>query len=142
AAEVAAWYGLDDGEAEAILRELETLGTLVHVPGEGSAEAVADSSAHLITSSPHHLITDRWASPEHLEGAYIATLARRRREARPASLAQYQQFLLALQHRAPVEAIRSGAPLVGQEGVQTVLAQLQGLPLPATVWEGEVLARR
>jgi ATP-dependent helicase Lhr and Lhr-like helicase len=139
--EVAAWYGMGADETEAILRELETLGTLVSIHDAEAAEG-EDSASSSLTCSPSHPFTPapprspaRWASPEHLEGAYIATLARRRREARPASLAQYQRFLLAWQHR-------TGSPLAGEEGVAAVLAQLQGLPLPATVWEGELLARR
>src|SRR5204863_501456 len=126
AAEIASWYGLSIQEVEAILHELEALGTLVSVP---------DSPGDRPSSLVPHPASLLWASPEHLEGAYIATLARRRREARPASLAQYQRCLLMWQHR-------SGNPLAGEEGVREVLAQLQGLPLPATVWEGEVLARR
>jgi hypothetical protein len=130
ASEVAAWYGLTEQEAEEILRELELLGALVCIPAEATDSAVTSSPPHLLTSS-----SARWGSPEHLEGAYVATLARRRREARPATVAQYQQFLAGWQRR-------SGAPLAGEEGVREVLAQLQGLPLPAPVWEGEVLARR
>jgi ATP-dependent Lhr-like helicase len=151
--EVAAWYGLTMEETEAVLRDLEALGAVISVPGSAEESTASPIPHSPLTTDPSPLL---WASPEHLEGAYAATLARWRREAKPASMAEYQRFLLHWQRRAgggqrsavgsrpddsdhPV--IRSSST-EGPDAVERALAQLQGLPLPATVWEGEVLARR
>src|SRR5207244_3213140 len=90
------WYGLTEEEAEEILRDLETIGALISIPGDSSPTP-----------------DTRWGSPEHLEGAYAATLARRRREAKPATVAQYQQFLLTWQRRAGRQQTKGGG---GQTG--------------------------
>ena len=77
-----------------------------------------------------------WGYRENLERVRRTTLARKRREIQPCTTAQFAQFLLNWQHRLP------GKHFQGTEGVVAVLEQLQGLALPAEIWDSEIFGRR
>ena len=59
-----------------------------------------------------------------------------RRQIQPVPVEQYIQFLFRWQHLLP------GRQETGPDGLQTCLAQLQGLSLPVEIWEREILGRR
>ncbi len=114
--EVRARYGIDGGAA---LRELERAGELVQGelrPGGSTRE---------------------WCDPEVLRRLRRASLAVLRKEIEPAEQRELARFLPAWQgvDRHPA----SGA---GIDRLREVLVPLQGLPLPAEVWERDVLPRR
>jgi len=116
AADVHARYGID---ASAALRELERAGTLVRGelrPGGSERE---------------------WCDPEVLRRLRRASLAVLRREIEPAEARELARFAPAWQgvDRFPA----SGA---GIDRLREVLVTLQGLALPADVWERDVLPRR
>ena len=116
AADVSARYGID---ASAALRELERDGTLVRGelrPGGSERE---------------------WCDPEVLRRLRRASLAALRREIEPAEARELARFAPAWQgvDRFPA----SGA---GIDRLREVLVTLQGLALPADVWERDVLPRR
>ena len=64
------------------------------------------------------------------------TLDRLRREIEPVSKADYQRFLMRWQHVGPAHR------LAGADGLAQVLAELDGVELPAAAWEGAVLPAR
>jgi ATP-dependent helicase Lhr and Lhr-like helicase len=115
-ADVRSRYGLD---ASAALRELERSGDLVR--GELRPGGVERE----------------WCNPEVLRRLRRASLAVLRKEIEPAEARELARFLPAWQgvDRHPA----SGA---GIDRLREVLVPLQGLALPADVWESEVLPRR
>jgi ATP-dependent Lhr-like helicase len=114
--EVRVRYGID---ASAALRELDRAGDLVQGelrPGGSTRE---------------------WCDPEVLRRLRRASLAVLRKEIEPAEQRELARFLPAWQgvDRHP----RSGA---GIDRLREVLVPLQGLALPADVWERDILPRR
>jgi ATP-dependent helicase Lhr and Lhr-like helicase len=115
-AEIRARYGID---VSAALRELERDGTLVQGelrPGGSERE---------------------WCDPEVLRRLRRASLAVLRREIEPAEQRELARFLPGWQgvDRHP----SSGA---GVDRLREILVPLQGLALPAEVWERDILPRR
>ncbi len=115
-ADVRARYGID---ASSVLRELERDGVVVRGelrPGGSDRE---------------------WCEPDVLRRLRRASLAVLRKEIEPAEQRELARFLPAWQgiDRHPP----SGA---GVDRLREVLVPLQGLPLPADVWERDVLPRR
>src|SRR6185503_19138706 len=64
------------------------------------------------------------------------TLNRLRAEIAPVSPAEFMRFLFAWQH------VGDRNQLIGIDGMRAVIAQLDGLELPARAWERDVLAAR
>jgi ATP-dependent helicase Lhr and Lhr-like helicase len=71
-----------------------------------------------------------WCDPEVLRRIRRATLAVLRREVEPAEQAAFGRFLPAWHG------------IGRRQGLREALVPLQGLPLPATLWESDVLPRR
>jgi ATP-dependent Lhr-like helicase len=78
---------------------------------------------------------DEWCERRLLARIHRYTLKRLRSEIEPASLADYQRFLL---HWQGLGAERRE----GREALAAVLGELQGLALPAAIWERQVLPAR
>ena len=68
----------------------------------------------------------------------MAYLSRRQKRAsvKAASVQDFMRFLLRWQHRTPETTLR------GRAGLIKAIEQLQGLDLPATAWEHQILAER
>jgi ATP-dependent Lhr-like helicase len=118
-AEVRARYGIDTSAA---LRELERAGVLVRGelrPGGSERE---------------------WCDPEVLRRLRRASLAVLRKEIEPAEQRELARFLPAWQgvDRHPI----GSHPPAGIDRLREVLVPLQGLALPADVWERDILPRR
>ena len=114
--EVRQRYGID---ASAVLRELERAGTLVRGelrPGGSERE---------------------WCDSEVLRRLRRASLAVLRKEIEPAEQRQLARFLPAWQG-----VDRHPAGGAGIDRLREALVSLQGLALPAEVWERDVLPRR
>jgi len=77
-----------------------------------------------------------WSDRRLLARIHRYTLTRLRAEIAPVSAAEFMRFLFAWQHVEP------GAHLIGAEGLRAVLAQLDGVELPARAWERDVLPAR
>ena len=77
-----------------------------------------------------------WCERRILARIHRLTLGRLRQEIEPASTTDFIRFLLHWQHLEP------GTQLHGREGLLRVLEQLQGLELPATAWERDILPKR
>ena len=77
-----------------------------------------------------------WCDRRLLARIHRYTLNRLRAEISPVSPAEYMRFLFAWQH------VDQGSRLSGIEGLRAVIAQLDGLELPAAAWERHVLPAR
>lgn len=78
----------------------------------------------------------QWCSIDVLEQLRRMSLHFARREFEPCTPEEYARFLLRWQHVEP------GSRLEGPEGLETALQLLDGLCLPAEVWERDVLPSR
>src|SRR5581483_8172383 len=79
---------------------------------------------------------EEWCERRLLARIHRSTLGRLRQEIDPVSVADFMRFLLRWQHAAP------GTRLHGRDGLAAVVAQLEGLELPAPAWERSVLPLR
>ncbi len=77
-----------------------------------------------------------WCDRRLLARIHRYTLNRLRAEIAPVSPAEFMRFLFTWQHVEP------SSRLAGPEGLRAVLAQLDGLELPARAWERDVLTAR
>ncbi len=77
-----------------------------------------------------------WCDRRLLARIHRYTLNRLRAEISPVSAADFMRFLFAWQHVAPASR------LTGVDGLRAVLAQLDGVELPARAWEAHVLPAR
>ena len=77
-----------------------------------------------------------WCDRRLLARIHRYTLNRLRAEIAPVTPAEFMRFLMTWQHVEPASR------LSGAEGLRAVLAQLDGIELPARAWERDVLAAR
>jgi ATP-dependent Lhr-like helicase len=77
-----------------------------------------------------------WCDRRLLARIHRYTLNRLRAEIAPVSAAEFMRFLFTWQH------VSTASRLTGIEGLRAVLAQLDGLELPARAWERDVLPTR
>jgi ATP-dependent Lhr-like helicase len=77
-----------------------------------------------------------WCDRRLLARIHRYTLNRLRAEIAPVSPAEFMRFLFGWQH------MEASSRLSGVEGVRAILAQLDGLELPARAWERDVLPAR
>ena len=118
AAALAASLGVADADADAALLDLESQGLVlrgVFTPGAKALE---------------------WCDRVLLARIHRYTLNRLRAEISPVTPAEFMRFLFAWQHVDPSNA------LAGPDGLRAVIAQLDGVELPARAWERDVLPAR
>jgi len=77
-----------------------------------------------------------WCERRLLARIHRYTLNRLRAEIAPVSPADFMRFLFAWQH------VGDGHQLTGIDGLRAIIAQLDGLELPARTWERDVLPAR
>ena len=80
--------------------------------------------------------TFEWCERRLLARIHRYTLNRLRAEIAPVSPAEFMRFLFAWQH------VGDGHQLTGVDGLRAIVAQLDGLELPARTWERDVLPAR
>jgi ATP-dependent Lhr-like helicase len=114
-------FGLVVNDVLPALYALEQQGTAMR--GRFTPEAAAVDTA------------EEWCERRLLARIHRYTLKRLRNEIEPATLADFQRFLLHWQGLG-------GERRQGREALSAVLAELQGLALPAALWEREVLPVR
>ncbi len=117
-ADVTARYPISPAEATDLLERWADEGTAVRL---GDPDDPADG---------------RWAERENLAEMRRVTVAVRRRESLAVAPEVFADFLLRWQHVHP--SARGEGPAF----LESVLEQLQGLVMPARLWEVEVLPRR
>jgi ATP-dependent Lhr-like helicase len=111
-------YPFEPGWTERKLEEWVQSGRVVTVPTDDEGEPL------------------QWSAPANLEQVQRGSLAMLRREVVTCSPPQFADFVLRWQHVHP--ATRRG----NAEGLAEVLGRLEGLPLPAELWERFVLPSR
>ncbi|HEX7832484.1 MAG TPA: helicase-related protein, partial [Thermoanaerobaculia bacterium] len=115
AAELAQSLRIDESDAEFALLKLEGEGVILR--GAFSAQR-------------------QWCERRLLARIHRYTLNRLRAEIEPVGAADFMRFLFAWQHVAP------SSRLMGVDGLQNVLAQLDGFEVAASAWERAVLPAR
>jgi ATP-dependent Lhr-like helicase len=115
ASELASQLGVHENEVEMALLQLESEGVILR--GAFSAPK-------------------QWCERRLLARIHRYTLNRLRAEIEPAGAADFMRFLFAWQHVAP------SSRLMGVDGLQVVLAQLDGFEIAASAWERAVLPAR
>ncbi len=118
AEEIAAGLALAPGEVRQALAALEAEGVVFQ--------------GRFVEGEPE----PRWCERTVLERIHRLTLKRLRQEIEPVDAATFTEFLLRWQRVAP------DARLYGLDGLQTVIAQLQGLELPGAAIERDLLPLR
>jgi ATP-dependent Lhr-like helicase len=116
--DVLARYPFEEGWARRKLEEWSENGRLVVLPPREEAEPL------------------RWSAPENLEQVQRGTLAMLRREVMTCAPPQFVDFVLRWQGVHPDSRRGEAAGLI------EALERLQGLPLPAELWEQTVLPAR
>ena len=106
-------------------------------PPSSAVTAISDASSATgsLSSDPPGPDTE-WCERRILARIHRLTLGRLRREIEPAGTTEFIRYLLHWQH------LEDGTQLHGREGLLKVLQQLQGLELPATAWERDILPKR
>jgi ATP-dependent Lhr-like helicase len=79
---------------------------------------------------------EEWCERGLLSRIHRLTIGALRREIEPVSQADFMRFLFRWQH------VADGTRLHGRDGVRRIVAQLEGLELPAPAWERDVLPAR
>ena len=115
ARELASSLQIDEREADAALLKLESEGVVLR---------------------GHFSAPDQWCDRRLLARIHRYTLNRLRAEIEPVGAADFMRFLFAWQHVAPAEK------LTGIDGLQAVIAQLDGFEVAATAWERSILPAR
>jgi ATP-dependent Lhr-like helicase len=111
-------YDIDEDECREILSSLSNKEPIQH--GKFSDNA----------------IQDEWCYRPNLDRIHRASIALLRREIKPATMADFTNFLLQWQHRI------SSAQEIGDSAAIEIIEQLQALPLSAELWEPEILRQR
>jgi ATP-dependent Lhr-like helicase len=138
AATLASSLAIAEAEADRALLVLEGEGTVLRgsftpvrrkadttMPGQGKGFAMSEPAGRV-----------EWCDRRLLARIHQHTLSRLRAEIAPVSAAEFMRFLFAWQHVEP------GSQLIGPEGLRAVVAQLDGVELPARAWERDVLPAR
>jgi ATP-dependent helicase Lhr and Lhr-like helicase len=140
--DVLARYPFEPGWAEQMLHEWARTGKLVTVSGGAHRDVYVSRDPHA-SPSPSPSSSEsaergemQWSIPANLEQVQRGTLALLRREVLTCPPQQFADFLLRWQHAHP--ETRCGA----SDGLADVLTRLEGLALPADLWEQVVLPTR
>jgi ATP-dependent Lhr-like helicase len=117
------------------LRALDVLPALAALEQQGTAMRGTFTSSPAAAGEPGAAFAEEWCERRLLARIHRYTLKRLRSEIEPATLADYQRFLLHWQGLGDERR-------EGREALGAVLGELQGLALPAALWEREVLPAR
>ena len=120
--------GVSRAAVDAALLALESEGAILRGSFTGDrGSGIGDRE------SSHDL---EWCDRRLLARIHRYTLNRLRAEISPVSPAEFMRFLFRWQH------VETASRLNGVEGLRAVIAQLDGLDLPARAWERDVLPAR
>lgn len=111
-------YALPADQIRLMLDDLIQAQQIVHIPPDENTQF------------------SRWVMSETLERLRRVTLKKQRKQVQLYDSAQFMQFLLHWQHVTPKSQLNE------EDGVFTVIEQLQGRALPFSIWENLVLAQR
>jgi ATP-dependent Lhr-like helicase len=128
-------FGLEANDVLPALYALEQQGTAMRGNFTGAGVTVSVGSADEIRNRNTGTLPEEWCERRLLARIHRYTLKRLRNEIEPATIADYQRFLFHWQGLG-------GERRQGREALSAVLGELQGLALPAALWEREVLPAR
>jgi ATP-dependent Lhr-like helicase len=131
-------FGLTAADVLPALAALEQQGTAMrgNFTGAGVTVSVQPNEVpELRLNRNRNTGTSEWCERRLLARIHRYTLKRLRNEIEPATLSDFQRFLFHWQGLG-------GERRQGREALSAVLGELQGLALPAAVWEREVLPAR
>jgi len=130
---LAAFLGLPETKVESALLRLESEGIVLR----GNFTSRSTHASPLTTDEETNPRRPQdWCERRLLARIHRLTIGRLRKEIEAVSAADFVRFLLRWQHVQP------GTQLHKRDGVAQVIAQLQGLELPAPAWERDVLPAR
>jgi ATP-dependent Lhr-like helicase len=136
-AALATFLGLPEPRVEAALVRLESAGIVLRGKftvdsQESRVEKESDSRLSTLDSQ----LPPEWCERRLLARIHRLTISRLRKEIEAVSTADFMRFLFRWQHVHP------GTQLHKRDGIAQVIAQLQGVELPAPAWERDVLPAR
>ncbi|PLS25934.1 DEAD/DEAH box helicase [Bifidobacterium imperatoris] len=126
--------GISANDAVHELDRLASLGELLKghfVDNDSAADSVSDAQNN--TRNP-----EQWLHKDVFRRIRQRSLAKARKAIKPVELAAYQMFLLDRQGVGPV----GGERYEGVDGLMRVIEQLEGLALPAALWESSIFPAR
>lgn len=145
--EAALSFGVGASVAESVLRQIADQGKLLsgHFGIGQSVKSATQSSRDAGPLAQHE-----WVSDEVFRCLRIRSLQAAREATQPVPRQAYTRLLLERQglvtDASQCAEVKGWNPargaLAGQEGVLQVIEQLAGLPLPASVWEQQILPAR
>lgn len=132
--ELAAWLGWPPSQTAAILEALEGEGTVMRgrYRPQMTTSAIEQNTESTTESNPPL----DWCHRRLLARIHRLTLAGLRKQIAPVSVPAFQRFLF------HYHGLNTAEPRTGVNGLFEVLAQLQGLDLPAVTWERDILPPR
>lgn len=117
-ADIAQRFGIATTECESILHSLQKSDNVIY------GILTRDSTV------------EQWCYRPNFERIHRASINILRKEIKPASIADYTQFLLYWQHRHPYTQQH------GEEGIRIVMDSMQAYALPSELWEAEIFRTR
>ncbi len=138
-AALASFLGIPEHAVETALLRLESEGVVLRgrFTALDSRQSMIDSGgANPELSTINSRLPLEWCDRRLLARIHRLTIGRLRQEIEAVPPADFIRFLLRWQHVHP------GTQLHGRDGVLQVIAQLQGLELPAPAWERDILPAR
>jgi len=133
AAALGATLGIPDADVDVALLSLESEGVVLRGTFTPVSRRAGPDSRRPGPFGPGDL---EWCDRRLLARIHRYTLTRLRAEISPVSPADFMRFLFAWQH------VSQPAALTGPDGLRAILAQLDGVELPARAWERDVLPAR
>jgi ATP-dependent Lhr-like helicase len=133
-ATLAALLGLAETKVEAAVLRLESEGIVLR--GSFMPSRRPHPSPLPRGEGEDHRRPQDWCERRLLTRIHRLTIGRLRKEIEAVSAADFIRFLLRWQHVQP------GTQLHKRDGVAQIIAQLQGIELPAPAWERDVLPAR
>lgn len=130
-------FGLGVSVADAALDRLRAQGKLLK--GNFGVERRLEAQDET-TPPPNPLATHEWVADDVFKRLRLRALHAARAATRPAGQDAYTRLLL--ERHALATAPAGQHPLAGIDGVARVIEQLAGVPLPAALWENQILRAR
>ncbi|MFJ4131454.1 ATP-dependent helicase [Pseudomonas cyclaminis] len=144
--EAAARFGLGVAVADEVLQQLSEQGKLL----KGNFGVMRRLEMQTPDVGTHPLARHEWIDDNVFKRLRLRSLQAAREATRPVPQQAYVRLLLELQGLVPEALGNAAAParhavagtLEGVGGVARVIEQLAGVPLPASLWESQVLPAR
>lgn len=114
------------------------LSSILSVPVSNVEQALLrlEAAGVILRGSFSYLVEQEWCERVLLARIHQLTLGRLRKEIEPVTSSQFVRWLLSWQHVAP------GTQLTGEQGLLSIIEQLQGFEIPAKAWESVIFTKR